>query len=163
MPRTSRMIIADEKAVYHVMSRTALDGLPLKDVEKDFMLDLIKIYVKSCQAFPNLCGRSRSALRGTITGAITAEVIFGETVSKASLSIKAKPWSTALRISILTRCGPAWLIVRKTIAGIRLDIIFRPKTKISFCPPILDSTNLMSKAQKSGSEDIAGLYMKPGR
>jgi hypothetical protein len=44
MPRTSRMIIADEKAVYHVMSRTALDGFPLKDVEKDFMLDLIKRY-----------------------------------------------------------------------------------------------------------------------
>ena len=42
MPRTSRMIIADEKAVYHVMSRTALDGFPLKDVEKDFMLGLIK-------------------------------------------------------------------------------------------------------------------------
>jgi len=36
------MITADEKAVYHVMSRTALDGFPLKDVEKDFMLDLIK-------------------------------------------------------------------------------------------------------------------------
>jgi REP element-mobilizing transposase RayT len=36
------MIIADEKAVYHVMSRTALDGFPLKDVEKDFMLSLIK-------------------------------------------------------------------------------------------------------------------------
>ena len=42
MPRTSRLIISDEKAVYHVMSRTALDGFPLKDVEKDFMLDLIK-------------------------------------------------------------------------------------------------------------------------
>ncbi|CAB1059435.1 hypothetical protein D1BOALGB6SA_4197, partial [Olavius sp. associated proteobacterium Delta 1] len=42
MPRTSRLIIADQKAVYHVMSRTALDGFPLKDVEKDFMLDLIK-------------------------------------------------------------------------------------------------------------------------
>ncbi len=42
MPRTSRMIIADEKAVYHVMSRTALDGFPLEDVEKDFMLVLIK-------------------------------------------------------------------------------------------------------------------------
>jgi REP element-mobilizing transposase RayT len=36
------MIIADENAVYHVMSRTALDGFPLMDVEKDFMLDLIK-------------------------------------------------------------------------------------------------------------------------
>ncbi len=42
MPRTSRLIVANEKAVYHVMSRTALDGFPLQDVEKDFMLDLIK-------------------------------------------------------------------------------------------------------------------------
>ena len=42
MPRTSRLIVAEEKAVYHVMSRTALDGFPIKDVEKDFMLDLIK-------------------------------------------------------------------------------------------------------------------------
>ena len=42
MPRTSRLIISDQKAVYHVMSRTALDGFPLKDVEKDFMLNLIK-------------------------------------------------------------------------------------------------------------------------
>ena len=140
MARTSRLIISDQKAVYHVMSRTALDGFPLKDVEKDFMLDLIKrflalyfteilgfclmgnhfhllvkmipenrftdeeiqkrfetyygdsrefaegqipICVKSCQAFPNLCGRSRLALPGTTTGAITAEAIFGETGSKA--------------------------------------------------------------------------------
>ena len=44
MPRTSRLIISDEKAVYHVMSRTALDGFPLGDVEKDFMIDLIKRY-----------------------------------------------------------------------------------------------------------------------
>jgi REP element-mobilizing transposase RayT len=36
------MIISNEKAVYHVMSRTALDGFPLIDFEKDFMLDLIK-------------------------------------------------------------------------------------------------------------------------
>ena len=42
MPRTSRLIISDESAVYHIMSRAALDGFPLKDVEKDFMLDLIK-------------------------------------------------------------------------------------------------------------------------
>jgi hypothetical protein len=33
MPRTSRLIIPDETAVYHVMSRTALDGFPLQDVE----------------------------------------------------------------------------------------------------------------------------------
>ena len=42
MPRMSRLIISDEKALYHVMSRTALDGFPLKDVEKDYMLALIK-------------------------------------------------------------------------------------------------------------------------
>ena len=44
MPRTIRLIINDEIAVYHVMSRTALDGFPLGDVEKDFMLDLIRRY-----------------------------------------------------------------------------------------------------------------------
>jgi putative transposase len=42
MPRIARMVIEDAATVYHVMSRTALDGFPLKDVEKDFMLDLIK-------------------------------------------------------------------------------------------------------------------------
>ena len=42
MPRTSRMLIGDEQAVYHVMSRTALDGFPIGDIEKDFMLDVIK-------------------------------------------------------------------------------------------------------------------------
>jgi hypothetical protein len=42
LSQTSRMIISDEKTVYHVMSRTALDGFPLKDVEKDYMLDLIE-------------------------------------------------------------------------------------------------------------------------
>ena len=33
MPRTRRMIIDDQGTVYHVMSRTALDGFPLGDVE----------------------------------------------------------------------------------------------------------------------------------
>ena len=44
MPRTQRMIIEDQSTVYHVMSRTALDGFPLGDIEKDFMLDLIRRY-----------------------------------------------------------------------------------------------------------------------
>ncbi len=44
MPRTQRLIINDETAVYHVMSRTALDGFPWGDIEKDFMLDLIRRY-----------------------------------------------------------------------------------------------------------------------
>jgi len=38
------MIIDDQSTVYHVMSRTALDGYPLGDIEKDFMLDLIQRY-----------------------------------------------------------------------------------------------------------------------
>ena len=42
MPGTSRLTIIEQKAVYHVMYRTALDGFPLQDIEKDFMLDLIK-------------------------------------------------------------------------------------------------------------------------
>ncbi len=46
MPRTPRLINNDETTVYHVMSRTALDGFPLGDVEKDFMLDLIRRYSK---------------------------------------------------------------------------------------------------------------------
>jgi hypothetical protein len=33
MPRTTRLIINDETAVYHVMSRAALDGFPFGDVE----------------------------------------------------------------------------------------------------------------------------------
>ena len=44
MPRTQRLKINDETTVYHVMSRTALDGFPLGDIEKDFMLDLIRGY-----------------------------------------------------------------------------------------------------------------------
>ena len=44
MPRTSRLLVDDEKAVYHVMSRSALDGFLLGDIEKEFMLELIKLY-----------------------------------------------------------------------------------------------------------------------
>jgi hypothetical protein len=33
MPGIPRMVINDESTVYHVMSRTALDGFPLRDVE----------------------------------------------------------------------------------------------------------------------------------
>ena len=41
MPRTQRLIINDEAAVYHVMSRTALDGFPLGDVGKKWGQGLI--------------------------------------------------------------------------------------------------------------------------
>jgi putative transposase len=42
MPRTSRVIVPDESAIYHVMSRTALDGFVLGEVEKDYLVSIIK-------------------------------------------------------------------------------------------------------------------------
>jgi REP element-mobilizing transposase RayT len=44
MPRKKRFIINDVTAVYHIISRTALNGFPLDDIEKDFMLAVIKRY-----------------------------------------------------------------------------------------------------------------------
>ncbi len=46
MPRTSRMLIPDEKTAYHVMSRTALDGFPFGNVEKEKFVNIIKRYSK---------------------------------------------------------------------------------------------------------------------
>ena len=42
MPRIARLIVKEEEAVYHVMSSTALDGHVEGDMEKDFLLHLIK-------------------------------------------------------------------------------------------------------------------------
>ena len=42
MPRIGRIIVKGEQAVYHVMSRTALDGYPLGDVEKETLVNLIQ-------------------------------------------------------------------------------------------------------------------------
>jgi putative transposase len=42
MPRVSRMIVHDQVDVYHVMSRTALDGYPLLAFKKDYLVELIK-------------------------------------------------------------------------------------------------------------------------
>jgi putative transposase len=42
MPRIARLIVKEEEAVYHVMSRTALEGYVIGDVEKDFLLHLIR-------------------------------------------------------------------------------------------------------------------------
>jgi len=42
MPRAARMLLQEEPAVYHVMSRTALDGFVLKEQEKDYLVGLIK-------------------------------------------------------------------------------------------------------------------------
>ena len=43
MPRITRMIISDQETVYHVISRTVLDGYPLGNEEKD---ELVKILLK---------------------------------------------------------------------------------------------------------------------
>ncbi|WP_300671994.1 transposase [Desulfoluna sp.] len=44
MPRIPRMVRTDpgQKTVYHVISRTALDGLPFKDSEKDELVRVIR-------------------------------------------------------------------------------------------------------------------------
>ncbi len=42
MPRIPRLLNAGEATVYHVLSRTALDGFPLGDIEKDYLLAIIK-------------------------------------------------------------------------------------------------------------------------
>ncbi len=42
MPRIARLVVKGEPAVYHVVTRTALDGFVLGDVEKDFLLDHIR-------------------------------------------------------------------------------------------------------------------------
>ena len=35
MPRSPRLVVEGESAIYHVMSRTALDGFVLGDAEKN--------------------------------------------------------------------------------------------------------------------------------
>ncbi len=43
MPRAPRLIVtSDESVVYHCMSRTALSGFPMEDVEKDCFMDLTR-------------------------------------------------------------------------------------------------------------------------
>ncbi len=42
MPRVPRLLLDDRPSIYHVMSRTALDGYPFDDACKDRLLALIK-------------------------------------------------------------------------------------------------------------------------
>jgi len=42
MPRIARLVVKGEPTVYHVISRTTLDGFVLGDIEKDYLLKLIK-------------------------------------------------------------------------------------------------------------------------
>jgi REP element-mobilizing transposase RayT len=42
MPRISRFIRDNQPTIYHIVSRSALQGLPIKDKDNDFLLGLIK-------------------------------------------------------------------------------------------------------------------------
>ncbi len=42
MPRYARMLLEGERALYHVMSRTALDNYPLEDSDKDEFVEILK-------------------------------------------------------------------------------------------------------------------------
>ncbi|EFI33082.1 protein of unknown function DUF1568 [Desulfonatronospira thiodismutans ASO3-1] len=42
MPRIARFIRDKQPTIYHIVSRTALQGLPIKDKDNDFLLGLIK-------------------------------------------------------------------------------------------------------------------------
>jgi len=42
MPRIARFIRGDSPTIYHIVSRTALQGLPIKDRDNDFLFGLIK-------------------------------------------------------------------------------------------------------------------------
>ena len=44
MPRIARLTDPENPTIYHLMSRTALDGFPMGAVEKDHLLSLIKKY-----------------------------------------------------------------------------------------------------------------------
>jgi len=42
----ARLLIDDEPTVYHVSSLTALDGFPFGDEEKDYLVDLLKRFLR---------------------------------------------------------------------------------------------------------------------
>ena len=46
MSRLPRFLRKDQTTVYHVISRTALDGLPIKAEDKDYLLELIRKFSK---------------------------------------------------------------------------------------------------------------------
>jgi putative transposase len=41
MPRIARLFVKGEELVYHVISRTALDGYVIEEVDKDDFLELL--------------------------------------------------------------------------------------------------------------------------
>ena len=43
MPRIARLVVKGEPAVYHIISRTTLVGFVMEDMEKEYLLNLIKM------------------------------------------------------------------------------------------------------------------------
>ena len=41
MARVPRIMLTGEPTAYHIMSRTALEGFPMDDVEKDFFVEQV--------------------------------------------------------------------------------------------------------------------------
>ena len=74
MPRLARMIVTGEPTIYHVMSRTVLDGFVLGDVEKEYLLKLIKhlssIYFTEVLGF---CFTQLNSLKNNVLYIRTAE------------------------------------------------------------------------------------------
>ena len=62
MSRIARLKVKGEPAVYHIMSRTALDGFVIGDVEKDYFLSLIK-KMSSCLLYTSPSPRDRQRSR----------------------------------------------------------------------------------------------------
>lgn len=46
MARIRRMVNPYQPTIYHIMSRTALDGFPLTDVDKEYLVGLIEAFSK---------------------------------------------------------------------------------------------------------------------
>lgn len=55
MGRIARFVRDDRPTIYHVMSRTALDGFPLQDIEKDHLMAIVarlsKFYIVDLLGF----------------------------------------------------------------------------------------------------------------
>ncbi len=77
MPRITRMITPDQETVYHVISRTVLDGYPLGDEEK------VPVFRFKWASLSELVkGRSNRASQGTSISVITVGELCGGSDSR---------------------------------------------------------------------------------
>jgi REP element-mobilizing transposase RayT len=79
MSRIPRFLKSDTSTIYHIMSRTALDGYPLSDVGKDVLLGLIKkfssFYVVDVLGFALMGNHFHLAVRMHSTDEISDDAI----------------------------------------------------------------------------------------